>query len=358
MSLREHTPLIAICIFAAIGSGAVVSLFLSGADHPAASRKAEFIRSIPVQTSSIPAVRLKPAMTSQEDVLGPAMPPLDHFGFVPLHATDELFAALAEEEIGATDPSSWTAETTTVTSPQSIVRLPGNQPPQLPWENEPAAARGKPYSLSERLREIGPSAQERLQAKFTAARAPWRPSEMALVAIKDEKVLELHARPAGGSWTFIHRYPVLAASGVTGPKLRRGDKQVPEGVYGISFLNPNSRYHVALRVSYPNAFDRRMGERDGRRDLGGDIMIHGKAASVGCLAIGDEAAEELFVLAAETGLKNIKLVIAPTDFRTKEIPAIAEGQPSWLPQLYTEVASAMTPYKAPPNQSLLSYFFN
>jgi hypothetical protein len=101
-----------------------------------------------------------------------------------------------------------------------------------------------------------------------------------------------------------------------------------------------------------------MGERDGRRDLGGDIMIHGKAASVGCLAIGDEAAEELFVLAAETGLKNIKLIIAPTDFRNKEIPAIAEGQPSWLPQLYTEVASAMTPYKAPPNPSLLSYFFN
>ncbi|MGE5267558.1 MAG: L,D-transpeptidase family protein [Deltaproteobacteria bacterium] len=357
MSLREHMPLIAICLFAAAGSGAVVALLLSGAGHPAPPRKADLIRSIPVQTSSIPAVRLKPALTSQEEVLPPATAPLDHFGFVPLHATDELFAALAEEEIGAEDPSSWTAETTTATSPQSIVRLPGKQPQQLPWENEPIV-RGKPYSLTERLREIGPSAQERLQAKFSAAKAPWRPSEMALVAIKDEKVLELHARPAGGSWTFIHRYPVLAASGVTGPKLRRGDKQVPEGVYGISFLNPNSRYHVALRVSYPNAFDRRMGERDGRRDLGGDIMIHGKAASVGCLAVGDEAAEELFVLAAETGLKNIKLVIAPTDFRSKEIPPIAEGQPSWLPQLYTEVASAMTPYKAPPNQSLLSYFFN
>jgi hypothetical protein len=208
------------------------------------------------------------------------------------------------------------------------------------------------------LREIGPSAQERLHEKFVAAKAPWRPAELALVAIKDEKVLELYAKPAAGSWTFIHRYPVLAASGVTGPKLRRGDKQVPEGVYGISFLNPNSRYHVALRVNYPNTFDRRMGSKDGRKDLGGDIMIHGKAASVGCLAIGDAAAEELFVLAAETGLRNIKLVIAPTDFRKNPVPEPQSGQPHWLPALYTEVATAMAPYKAPPSGGLLSLFSN
>jgi murein L,D-transpeptidase YafK len=62
---------------------------------------------------------------------------------------------------------------------------------------------------------------------------------------------------------LIHRYPLLAASGVAGPKLRQGDKQVPEGVYGISFLNPNSRYDVSLRVNYPNAFDRQMAAKDG-----------------------------------------------------------------------------------------------
>jgi hypothetical protein len=357
MNLREHSPLIAICLFAAVGSGAVVSLLFTGAGDPAALHKRELIRSIPVQTSSIPTPRLKRTLAPEEDLSEAETPLPDHFGFVPHHATDDLLAALAEEEVAAEDPSSWSSETTIAPSPQSIVRLPGGEAHRLPWQSEPARP-AKSYSLNERLREIGPSAQERLQAKFVEAKAPWRPSEIALVAIKDEKVLELHAKPAGGSWTFIHRYPVLAASGVTGPKLRRGDKQVPEGIYGISFLNPNSRYHVALRVTYPNAFDRRMGQRDGRRDLGGDIMIHGKAASVGCLAIGDEAAEELFLLAAETGLRNIKLVIAPTDFRTKGIPEIAEGQPAWLPQLYTEVASAMSPYKAPASKSLLSYIFN
>ncbi len=83
---------------------------------------------------------------------------------------------------------------------------------------------------------------------FETAKAAWPPSEIGLVAIKDEKILELFARSDGGAWTLIHRYPVLAASGGPGPKLRQGDRQVPEGVYGISFLNPNSRYDVSLRV--------------------------------------------------------------------------------------------------------------
>ena len=103
---------------------------------------------------------------------------------------------------------------------------------------------------------------------------------MSLVAIKDEKILELYARSADGTWKFVYRYTVLAASGGMGPKLKQGDKQVPEGVYAISLLNPNSRYHVSLRVNYPNAFDREMAAADGRENLGGDIMIHGKAASV------------------------------------------------------------------------------
>lgn len=211
-------------------------------------------------------------------------------------------------------------------------------------------------SLDTRLAEISPAAGQRLREKFAEAKVAWPPEEVSLVAIKNEKVIELHARSAGQAWQFVHKYPVLAASGKSGPKLRKGDKQVPEGVYGISFLNPNSRYHVSLRVNYPNKFDRDMAKQDGRTELGGDIMIHGKNVSAGCLAIGDEAAEEIFVLAARIGLPNIKVIIAPTDFR-KETPQVAEGQPKWLSGLYTEVASAMTPYKRP-STGLLSFFGN
>jgi murein L,D-transpeptidase YafK len=35
--------------------------------------------------------------------------------------------------------------------------------------------------------------------------------------------------------------------------------------------------------------------------IGGDIMIHGAQVSDGCPAIGDQVAEDLFILAAGTG---------------------------------------------------------
>jgi hypothetical protein len=219
------------------------------------------------------------------------------------------------------------------------------------------AARQRRHSLRTRLAELSPAASPRLAKKFEAAKAPWPPAEIALVAVKDEKGLELHARAEGSAWTLIHRYRVLAASGGAGPKLLRGDKQVPEGVYRISFLNPNSAYHVSLRVNYPNAFDRKMAAKDGRKDLGGDIMIHGKNLSAGCLAVGDEAAEELFVLAAHIGLANVRLIIAPTDFRQNGANGPWAGQPEWVPTLYTEIATAMAEFKPKPKSSgLLSFF--
>jgi hypothetical protein len=211
-------------------------------------------------------------------------------------------------------------------------------------------------TLKTRLIEISPAASSRLAARFEAVMAVWPPAEVALVAIKDEKVLELHARPAGGAWKLVHRYRILAASGAAGPKLRQGDKQVPEGIYGIAFLNPNSAYHLSMRVNYPNSFDRQMASLDGRKELGGDIMIHGKNLSAGCLAMGDEAIEELFVVAAKTGLPNTKLIISPTDFRENGISAQAPGQPQWVPKLYAEIASAMTEFKKPRSTGLMSFF--
>ena len=81
-------------------------------------------------------------------------------------------------------------------------------------------------------------------------------------------------------------------------------------------------------------------------------MIHGDAGSAGCLAESDEAVEELFVLAPNPGLPNIKVIIAPTDFRRNGLPMVEPGQPGWLSKLYTEVASAMSEFKAPPSTGL------
>ena len=245
----------------------------------------------------------------------------------------------------AADPDTWSVEVTE----QPVTSAKQQRSKTRTKTRQTKKTKKKRYTLKQRLAEISPAALSRLRAKFEAAKAVWPPVEVAYVAIKDERVLEVYARPTDGSWTYVHRYKVLAASGARGPKLLRGDKQVPEGVYGISYLNPNSAFHVSLRVNYPNAFDRTMAKKDGRKDLGGDIMIHGKSASAGCLAMGDPSAEELFVLAAEIGRKNVTVVIAPTDFRKPQKVSIARG-PNWVPELYSEIASAMVPFKAPPPQ--------
>ena len=257
--------------------------------------------------------------------------------------------------------TNWSTEARTEleTEPPPPLR-PSNFGFRFPWSSpSPApATRPKSYTLKARLAELTPPATARLAARFEAAQASWPPAEIVLIAIKDERALELHARPAGGAWKLVHRYKVLAASGGRGPKLRQGDKQVPEGIYGISFLNPNSAYHVSMRVNYPNTFDRQMAAKDGRRELGGDIMIHGKNLSAGCLAMGDEAVEELFVLAAQVGLKQVKLIIAPTDLRHNGVPQSIAGHPEWVPKLYAEIAMAMADYRAPKQESksLLSLF--
>lgn len=226
--------------------------------------------------------------------------------------------------------------------PYAELEFPPLPPPDLPQRR---------YTLAEKLEEIGPAARPRLVAKFEAAGVKWPPREVTLLALKDENVLELHARRLGKPWQLVHRYPIQKASGLPGPKLLQGDHQVPEGIYRVIFLNPNSRYHVSLRLDYPNAFDQQMGAKDGRTMLGGDIMIHGKALSVGCLAMGDEAAEDLFVLAAAVlprgkSVPRMRVIIAPTDFR-KTAPAKPHpaGAPPWLDQLYADISREMATFK-------------
>ncbi len=194
-------------------------------------------------------------------------------------------------------------------------------------------------TVQSRLDQFGPKARARLKPYFDAAQMPYPPLRLTLVGLKDERILEVYAAGASQSVRFIRSYPILAASGGLGPKLREGDQQVPEGIYSIESLNPNSSYHLSLRISYPNAFDREQAAREGRTDLGGDIMIHGGAASVGCLAMGDEAAEDLFVLAADTGLTNISVILSPVDFRKHRSAPESNAVPAWTTSLYQTIQS-------------------
>ena len=197
-----------------------------------------------------------------------------------------------------------------------------------------AAAR----TVADRLEDFGDSARARLEPYYAKAGVRWPGRRAALLGIKDEAALELHVMDESGAWHALRRYPVLAASGRSGPKLRERDFQVPEGLYRVSFLNANSRFHVSLRLDYPNAFDRDRAREDGRRQLGGDIMIHGGRASIGCLAMGDPVAEELFTLAADLGMQQIEVILMPSDFRHHAPPDTTE--PAWLASLYRSLAAS------------------
>lgn len=134
-------------------------------------------------------------------------------------------------------------------------------------------------------------------------------------------------------WRRVVVYAVLGQSGGLGPKLAEGDKQVPEGVYEAEYLNANSRFHLSIRLNYPNAFDREMAQRDGRTTLGSDIMIHGTDSSIGCLAVGNQAAEDLFVLAGHVRGSRVRVLISPTDFRTPSAQEPSTSVP-WSAALY------------------------
>ena len=147
-----------------------------------------------------------------------------------------------------------------------------------------------------------------------------------------------------GAWRRVRVYHIKGMSGEPGPKLKEGDRQVPEGSYRIVRLNPNSGYHLSLKINYPNEFDRSQAEKDGRNGLGGDIFIHGQAVSRGCLAIGNNAVEELFVLASLIGKEKISVLISSRDFRIHPVPPAAEGEPPWYRELNEEIASGMLQY--------------
>ena len=203
------------------------------------------------------------------------------------------------------------------------------------------------YSVEDRLREFGDAARGRWSAHFQAAGVTnYPPQRLVFVALKQERMLEVYAGDAA-KLHFIRRIPILAASGGPGPKLREGDRQVPEGIYEIELLNPNSAYHVSLRLNYPNAFDRTQAANDGRTQLGGDIMIHGRSVSVGCLALGDEAAEDVFTLAADTGLTNITVICSPADFRKSSALRPPPAAPAWTAALYQQIAAQFSALPTP-----------
>ncbi len=165
-------------------------------------------------------------------------------------------------------------------------------------------------------------------ALYSAASAPtgvWPPRSLMLIAFKQERRLEVW-----GDGLLLRSYPILAASGTAGPKRREGDRQVPEGIYRLTTLNPQSQFHLSIRVDYPDAEDRSTG------CTGCDIYLHGGAVSIGCIAVGDTAIEEIYGLASRVA--NRWIMIVPWDLRRRPAPT---AQEPWLAERYRKLDASL-----------------
>lgn len=98
----------------------------------------------------------------------------------------------------------------------------------------------------------------------------------------------------------IATYRIALGDAPVGHKRQQGDEKTPEGDYRITYRNPRSRFHLSLRVSYPDEADRRQARARGV-DPGGDIMIHGATPpgyrgdwTDGCIAVTNAEMDEIW----------------------------------------------------------------
>ena len=202
-------------------------------------------------------------------------------------------------------------------------------------------------AIDHAVMRFGLRTEPELKSYFKTAKVAYPPKQLAFLTFKQEKKVELWAKDQRENWSFIHQYPLTATSGQLGPKLRENDKQIPEGIYRLTMFNPYSAMHLSMQINYPNQFDRRQALKDGRTRLGGDIFLHGKDLSVGCLAIGDHAIDQLFMLVRRVGLANTKVIIAPNDLRKDRPATNILMQPKWVSELYQEISMELHDFSRP-----------
>jgi murein L,D-transpeptidase YafK len=132
--------------------------------------------------------------------------------------------------------------------------------------------------------------QEAMREKNMRTHAP-----ILIRAFKKESELEVWKQDASGKMALLKTYPMCRWSGQLGPKVREGDRQVPEGFYTITSgqMNPNSNFYLSFNIGYPNAVDRQLGR------TGSYIMVHGDCSSMGCFAMTDGQIADIYALARE-----------------------------------------------------------
>jgi murein L,D-transpeptidase YafK len=144
--------------------------------------------------------------------------------------------------------------------------------------------------LTRSLSPIPPKTVAAIEALSSSKSAP-----VLIRTYKKEAEFEIWKMKADGRYAYLKTFPLCRWSGQLGPKLREGDRQVPEGFYSITpaRMNPQSAYYLSFDVGYPNAYDRVQGHK------GGSIMVHGACSSAGCFSMTDAQIAEIYAIARE-----------------------------------------------------------
>jgi len=142
-----------------------------------------------------------------------------------------------------------------------------------------------------------------------AAYAYLNVNPLARDAVADRLLVEKSARRLtllrNGKTLKVYR--VALGGAPSGAKEYEGDQRTPEGIYSIDFHKPDSDYHLALHVSYPEQHDIERAAKEGL-SAGSDIMIHGLPNgrgwigrfhrrsdwTAGCVALTDFEIEEIY----------------------------------------------------------------
>jgi murein L,D-transpeptidase YafK len=143
---------------------------------------------------------------------------------------------------------------------------------------------------------------------------------------KEESELEVWKLRDDGRFYHLKTFPICSWSGQLGPKIRQGDGQAPEGFYTITKeqMNPNSNYHLAFNLGFPNPYDR------SNKRTGDFLMVHGGCGSSGCYAMTDALMEEVYALVREAfnGGQTVVHVHA-YPFRMTKDNMTAHGKSEW-----------------------------
>jgi murein L,D-transpeptidase YafK len=130
------------------------------------------------------------------------------------------------------------------------------------------------------------------------------PKADKVLVMKGKRVLNLLRKGK-----VLKSYRIALGEKPVGKKICTGDKRTPEGKYVLDCRKADSKYYLALHISYPNEGDTKKAEQLGMLP-GGDIMIHGLPEGYddvdqlhritdwtdGCIAVTNKEMEEIWML--------------------------------------------------------------